>query len=96
MKAFAGIVRKVARELFPPHVDVGPDPGAAVWVRESTADIVEIFVVDRSKGEPFYGVAAVHGRLLRSPQLEDAVRHELRHLAEEMGYTTLKSSKESE
>lgn len=86
MKTFRFLALKVARELFPAHVDVMPQ-GVPDWpVTEETADTLEIRVSDRTGPEPRYGSACIDGRLLRSPQLEDAIRHELRHLAREMGY----------
>jgi hypothetical protein len=83
--AFNGLARKVAREFFPEHVSIATSFDAD-WLREDTADHVEIRLTDRSGHEPLYGIARLDGRLLRSPQLEDAIRHELRHVAREMGY----------
>jgi hypothetical protein len=83
-EAFRKLARRVAREFFPSHFDVltsFDDP----FIREDSADIVEIRVCDRSTDEPRFGVAAIHGQLLRSPHLEDAVGYELRGLAERMG-----------
>ena len=90
--AFNMLARKVFRELFPAHIAVSTSLELDL-VREDMADHVEIRVVDRTGAEPFYGIARIHGRMLRSPQLEDAIRHELRHLAREMGYG--KSDKET-
>lgn len=83
--AFGSLARKVVREFFPEHVGVMTSFDAD-WVREDTADIVEIRVYDRSRAEMLVGVACLDGRLLFSPMLEDAIRHELRHVAREMGY----------
>lgn len=83
MSAFEWLAKKVAREFFPEYVEVSTEPD---WAREFVTDAVEIRVVDRTKDEPHYGVCAVAGQLLRSPHLEDALRHELRALARTMGY----------
>lgn len=92
LRTFGGVARRVGREFFPEHVDI--ETPSKDWIREDTADILEIRVVDRSGAEPLYGVAAIHGSLSRSPHLEDAVRFELRALAEKMGYTTQRHGEE--
>lgn len=82
---FSRLARKVAREFFPEHVSITTSFDAD-WMREDASDTVEIRAFDASGHEPLYGIACLNGRLLRSPQLEDAIRHELRHVAREMGY----------
>lgn len=86
MKAnFTALARRIGRELFPPHVDIltsFDDP----FVREDTADVVEIRAVDNSGDEPVFGVVAIPGQHLRSPNLARVVLHEMSALAEKMGF----------
>jgi hypothetical protein len=80
-QAFESLVRRLVREIFPPHVSLLEGAGVRT---EMDADAFEIRVVDRTGSEPFYGAARIDGQLLRSPHLEAAIRHELSRLAKEM------------
>jgi hypothetical protein len=83
--AFASLVRRVAKELIPSHVEIRTSFDHD-WLGEETVDCVEIRLIDESKEEPAFGVARVDGQVLRTAHAEDAIRHEMRGLAKKMGY----------
>ncbi len=85
VESFRGLVRKEAKDFFPEHVEVDTDR-----MIDDQSDALTVAFHDRSKDPVVHGAICIDGILLRSwPACCAAVRHELRALADKMGYPTV-------